>query len=177
MTNEAIYLVSVQQRLLSYKTLGDRTLERLDEKQLHWQPDETSNSVYLIVKHLSGNMLSRWTDFLTADGEKPWRRRDAEFEETTASREEILELWEKGWNCMMETLGSLQEADLEKTVYIRTQPHSAMDAINRQLCHVPYHVGQMVFIGKMLLKDQWESLSIPKGQSAGFNKKMSDKKP
>jgi hypothetical protein len=173
MSNEVDYLESARQRLLSYKKLGDETLERLNEEQLHWRPDDTSNSIYLIVKHLNGNMLSRWTDFLTSDGEKPWRQRDNEFEEAPADAAAIKALWEEGWARMMDTLNGLQEADLPKTVYIRSEPHSAMDAINRQLCHIPYHVGQIVFVGKMLLKGQWKSLSIPKGQSEQFNKKMS----
>jgi hypothetical protein len=176
MSVETIYLDSIKKRFLTYKTLGDKTLERLDEKQLHWQPDEDSNSIYLIIKHISGNMLSRWTDFLTTDGEKPWRNRDTEFETAPASKEEIRALWEKGWQCMLQTFDSLQAADLEKTVHIRTEPLVAIDAINRQLAHIPYHVGQIVYIGKMLLQNKWESLSIPKGKSDNFNKQMSGNK-
>ena len=171
-----IYLDSVKKRFITHRLLGEKTLERLNEAQLNWQPDDGSNSIYLIIKHISGNMLSRWTDFLTSDGEKPWRNRDAEFENSHASKETILELWNKGWDCMMGALDSLQEADLEKTVYIRTEPHAVVDAINRQLAHIPYHVGQIVYIGKMLLQEHWESLSIPKGKSDDFNKKMSGRK-
>lgn len=172
MSIEAIYLDSIKKRMLTYKVLGDKTLERLDEQQLHWQPDEHSNSIYQIVKHVSGNMLSRWTDFLTSDGEKPWRNRDMEFEEEKATRQEIIATWEKGWNCMLQTFDSLQEADLGKTITIRSEPLIVIDAINRQLAHIPHHVGQIVYIGKMLLKDKWESLSIPKGGSDAFNKQM-----
>ncbi|GAA0544948.1 DUF1572 family protein [Chitinophaga japonensis] len=171
----SIYLESVRKRFRSYKAMGDKTLERLDEAQLHWQPDPGSNSVYQIVRHVSGNMQSRWTDFLTTDGEKPWRNRDTEFEESNAAKAEIIALWEKGWSCLLQTLDSLQEADLEKTVHIRTEPHAVIDAINRQLAHIPSHVGQIMYIAKMLLKDRWESLSIPKGKSEDFNRAMSGK--
>ncbi len=163
------YLTSVKKRLLNHKDLGGKTLDRLDAAQLHWEPEGAPNSIAMIVKHLHGNMLSRWTDFLTTDGEKPNRNRDTEFQEDNASKEEILRLWEEAWKCMMDALESLTDEDLEKTVYIRREPHSVIDAINRQLAHIPYHIGQIVYIGKMLLKDQWESLSIPKGQSAAYN--------
>ncbi|WP_143309933.1 DUF1572 family protein [Chitinophaga vietnamensis] len=166
----SIYLNSVEQRFLTYKQLGGKTLERLSTEQLHWEPEGEPNSIALIVKHLHGNMLSRWTDFLTSDGEKPDRHRDREFEEDNAAKEEIIRRWEEGWKCMLDAIHSLQEADLEKTVLIRNEPHIVIDAINRQLAHIPYHVGQIVYIGKLLLKDQWQSLSIPKGQSEAFNK-------
>ncbi|KAA2243462.1 DUF1572 domain-containing protein [Chitinophaga agrisoli] len=172
MSLATIYLDSIKKRFMTYKMLGDQTLARLNEEQLHWQPDGSCNSIYLIIKHMSGNMLSRWTDFLTSDGEKPWRNRDTEFNEQTASKSEILAMWEKGWTCMFDTFNSLQEEDLEKTIHIRTEPLIALDAINRQLSHLPYHVGQIVYIGKMLLKDQWESLSIAKGRSDDFNQQM-----
>ncbi|NIG53980.1 DUF1572 family protein [Chitinophaga sp. Cy-1792] len=171
-----IYLDSVQKRFQTHKVLGDKTLARLNDKQLHWQPEGEPNSIAMIIKHLHGNMLSRWTDFLTTDGEKPGRHRDAEFEDDNLSKDELLALWEAGWKCLLDTLASLTEADLEKTVYIRQEPHSVIDAINRQLAHVPYHVGQIVWIGKALLQDQWESLSIPKGKSDDFNKSMSGKR-
>jgi hypothetical protein len=167
---EMIFLDSVIKRFSYYKDLGDKTLAQLSAEQLHWQAAGEPNSIYLIIKHLSGNMLSRWTNFLTSDGEKPWRNRDTEFEEDAASQEEVLEVWEKGWKCMMDTLKSLQPDDLEKTVNIRNEPHIVLDAINRQLSHVPYHIGQIVYIGKMITKENWQSLSIPKGQSQDFNK-------
>lgn len=169
---ERIYLDSVIKRIYYYKELGDKTMAQLTAEQLHWQPEGEPNSIYLIIKHMSGNMLSRWTDFLTSDGEKPWRDRDTEFEATNASREEVLETWERGWNCMMDTLRSLQPDDLIKTVNIRNEPLVAIDAINRQLAHLPYHVGQIVYLGKMLTKDNWQSLSIAKGQSQDYNKNM-----
>jgi hypothetical protein len=176
MNIETIYLDSIKKRFLTYKDLGDKTLERLDEQQLNWQPDEHSNSIRCIVKHISGNMLSRWTDFLTSDGEKPWRNRDTEFADGHASKAEIIAMWEKGWSCMMQTFDSLQGTDLEKTITIRSEPLIVIDAINRQLAHIPYHVGQILYIGKMLLKDKWDSLSIPKGGSDAFNKAMTEKK-
>lgn len=170
-----IYLDSVQKRLLYYKSLGEKTLAQLTAEQLHWQPAGDPNSIYLIIKHISGNMLSRWTDFLTSDGEKPWRNRDQEFETDAVPLEKILAIWEEGWKCMMDAIAALQPDDLEKTVYIRQEPHSVTDAINRQLSHIPYHVGQIVYIGKMIAQEKWQSLSIPKGQSQDFNRKMSGK--
>lgn len=168
---EQIFLDSAIKRIYYYKELGDKTLAQLNAEQLHWQPAGEPNSIYLIIKHLSGNMLSRWTDFLTSDGEKASRNRDTEFEDDqTASQAEVLATWEKGWTCMMDTLRSLQPEDLVKTVSIRNEPHAVIDAINRQLAHVPYHVGQIVYIGKMITKENWQSLSIPKGKSQDFNK-------
>ncbi|NSL87799.1 DUF1572 family protein [Chitinophaga sp. Mgbs1] len=171
-----LYLESIRQRFRSYKDLGTKTLDRLTAAQLHWQPSGEPNSIAMIVKHLHGNMLSRWTDFLTTDGEKEGRNRDQEFEEDNLSQEEILQRWNEGWNCLLNTIDNLQPEDLEKTVYIRGEAHSAMDAINRQLAHVPYHVGQIVYIGKALLGSGWESLSIPKGQSAEYFRKTPGKK-
>jgi hypothetical protein len=171
-----IFLESVLKRLHYYKSLGDETLAVLTGEQLHWQPDGEPNSIYLIVKHVSGNMRSRWTDFLHSDGEKPWRNRDSEFEEDNVSVADIKQLWEAGWQCMLDAISALQPEDLEKTVYIRSEPHVVIDAINRQLAHIPYHVGQIVYIGKMIKKNDWHSLSIPKGQSQDFNQHMFGKK-
>lgn len=166
-----IYLDSVKQRLLGYKALAEKTFAQLDDQQVHWQAKGEPNNIYIIVKHMSGNMLSRFTDFLSSDGEKPWRQREAEFEDDQpgGTKAAMLEIWEQGWTCLMQTLDSLQEEDLAKTVYIRTEPHSVMDALNRQLSHYPYHVGQIVYIGKLLKENNWQSLSIPKGGTAQFN--------
>lgn len=164
-----LYLDSVLQRFRSYYDMGTKTIERLDTTQLHWQPQGEPNSIAMIVKHLRGNMLSRWTDFLTSDGEKRDRHRDEEFEEDQASKEVVLQRWHEGWACLLKAIGSLTPDDLEKTIYIRAEAHSVLDAINRQMTHVPYHVGQMVYIGKMILGENWQSLSIPKGQSEAFN--------
>lgn len=165
-----VFLDSALQRFRFYYDMGSKTLERLDTAQMHWQPQGEPNSIAMIVHHMYGNMLSRWTDFLTTDGEKPNRKRDEEFEEDNAPKELIIQRWNEGWECLLQAVGSLQPDDLEKTVYIRAEPHSVVDAINRQLTHLPYHTGQMVYIAKMILGEKWESLSIPKGKSEEFNK-------
>ena len=163
------YLNSVKKRFDNYKTLGEKTFEQLNDEQLFWQYNEESNSIATIVKHLSGNMLSRWTDFLTSDGEKQWRERDSEFENDVKSRQELLAIWNKGWNCLFNALNSIKEDDWQKDIFIRNERHSVVDGINRQLAHYPYHVGQIVFIGKMVKGTTWKSLSIPKGKSEPFN--------
>lgn len=162
------YLESVIKQFEYYKLLGEKTFAQIPDDRLFWQYNEDSNSIATIVKHLSGNMLSRWTDFLTTDGEKEWRNRDAEFENDISTKHEMLEKWNEGWNVFLNTLKSLKDEDLEKIVYIRNQGHTVLEAINRQLAHYPYHIGQIVFIGKMCA-DKWDSLSIPKGNSKQFN--------
>ena len=166
------YLTSVIKRFLVYKALGDKTMEQLDEENLFWQYNDASNSIAIIVQHLWGNMLSRWTNFLTEDGEKEWRERDAEFEKVINTKEELIIKWDEGWDCLFAALKSLTVDDLNKTIYIRKEPLTVIDAINRQLAHYSYHVGQLVYIGKMQLNDRWISLSIPKGNSKEFNDKM-----
>ncbi len=151
-----------------YKTLGDKTIAQLTEAQLFVKPSSGSNSIAIIVQHMSGNMLSRWTDFLATDGEKEWRNRDAEFEDTITEKKALLDSWDKGWNCLFTTLHNLTEDDLMTIVYIRNMGQTAVDAIARQLCHYSYHIGQIVFIGK-LLNDDFESLSIPKNNSSQYN--------
>jgi hypothetical protein len=163
------YLTSAIKQFEYYKMLGDKAMLQTEDEKLFWQYNEDSNSVATIVKHLWGNMLSRWTDFMTTDGEKEWRNREAEFENDITTREELLGLWEAGWQCLFSALNSLKEADLNKIIYIRNEGHSVAEAINRQLAHYPYHVGQIVFIGKMVSGNSWKSLSIPKGGSALFN--------
>ncbi len=157
--------------------MGEAAIAQIPDSQLHWQYNEASNSVYVIVKHISGNMLSRFTDFLSSDGEKPWRERDKEFEDEGEIRDSasLMIRWEEAWQCLFEQLKSLTEADLEEIVYIRKEPHTVIEALNRQLGHYAYHVGQMVFLGKMICEDNWQSLSIPKGRSEEFNKKMFSK--
>ncbi|GAB3713640.1 DUF1572 domain-containing protein [Spirosoma flavus] len=162
------YLPSAIREFEYYKLLGDKTLAQLPDDALFWQYNEQSNSVAILVNHLWGNMLSRWTDFLTADGEKEWRDREGEFTNQVQSRDELLQKWQEGWNRLLSTLRSLQEDDLTKIIYIRNQGHTVQEAINRQLAHYPYHIGQLVFLGKMLVED-WSSLSIPKGESRQFN--------
>ena len=162
------YLESVIRQLEYYKMLGEKTFDQLTDEQLFWRHNDESNSIATIVKHLWGNMLSRWTDFLTTDGEKKWRKRDAEFENAISDKTQVLKLWNEGWNVCLTTLRSLTADDLDKTVYIRNQGHTVMDAINRQLAHYPYHIGQIVHIGKMCA-GKWTSLSIPRGNSRQFN--------
>ena len=163
------YLNSVIKRFQSYKALGESTFNQLKDEDLLWQYNQQSNSIAIIVQHMAGNMLSRWTDFLNTDGEKEWRNRETEFESIITTRQELLAKWNEGWDCLFNALSSITEDDWEKKVYIRNEPHSVVDAINRQLSHYPYHVGQIVFIGKMLAGADWNSLSIPKGKSDDFN--------
>lgn len=164
------YRQSAIKQFEQYKALGEKTFAQLSDEQLFWQYNAESNSIGTIVKHLSGNMLSRWTAFLTSDGEKPWRQRDAEFENDITTRTELLEKWNKGWECLFNALNPLTAEDLERKILIRNEPHSVMEAINRQLTHYAYHIGQIVFIGKMVLDKNWHSLSIPKNGSKAFNK-------
>jgi hypothetical protein len=163
------YLESVKKQFEYYKLLGDKTIALLPDEKLSWQYNEESNSMATIVKHLHGNMMSRWTNFLTTDGEKEWRQRDAEFENDIPSKARMLEIWNEGWACLFNALNELTEEDLSKTIYIRNQGHTVMEAINRQLAHYPYHVGQMVYLGKMISGAGWVSLSIPKGNSKTYN--------
>ena len=164
----AQYLQSVIKQFEYYKLLGEKTFNQMPDEKLFWQMNEDSNSVATIVKHLSGNMLSRWTDFLNSDGEKEWRNRDAEFENDIDTRQKMMTVWQAGWEVFLQTLNALTEADLDKMIYIRNQGHTVMEAINRQLAHYPYHIGQIVYIGK-LNATHWESLSIPRGNSQQFN--------
>lgn len=170
------YLNSAVKRLLYYKHLGDKAIGQLNENELHFTPNESSNSIAVIVQHLVGNMLSRWTDFLTSDGEKPWRQRDAEFEEHQFNRTELLAHWEQAWGCCTATLQSLTADDLLKTITIRNEPLSVIDAINRQLCHLPYHVGQIIYLAKMMKDQDWQSLSIAKGASEQYNQQLNSKR-
>ena len=163
------YLSSVKKQFSYYKMLGEKAMEQVPDEKLYWQFNATSNSIAIIIKHLWGNMLSRWTDFLTSDGEKDWRDRDAEFEQDIVGREQLLARWNEGWKCLFDAIDPLTEADLEKEIYIRNMGHTVMEAINRQLAHYPYHVGQMVFIAKMVADESWQSLSIPKGNSKNYN--------
>lgn len=164
-----IYLESVKKQFLYYKTLGEKAIAQLEPEQLFVSVNEDTNSIAIIIKHLSGNMISRWTDFLTSDGEKEWRNRDGEFEETINSKEELMALWDKGWDCFFKAFDALTPSQLETIIYIRNEGHTVMEAINRQLAHYPYHVGQIVFFAKMLKKTEWDSLSIPKNKSNSYN--------
>lgn len=164
-----IYLESVKKQMLYYKTIADKAIAQLEAEQLFISSNEDTNSIAVIIKHMAGNMLSRWTDFLTTDGEKEWRNRDAEFENEITSKKELLELWEKGWKCFFDAINSLKPEDLTQIIYIRNEGQTVIDAINRQLAHYPYHIGQIVFYAKMLKNDSWDSLSIPKNKSNQYN--------
>jgi hypothetical protein len=167
MTND--YLQSIRKQFEYYKMLGDKTFAQLPEDKLFWQYNDDSNSIAIIVKHMWGNMLSRWTDFLTSDGEKDWRNRDAEFENDIKSGQELLAKWNEGWSCLFNAINPLTVEDLNTIIYIRNQGHTVTEELNRQLAHYSYHVGQIVFIGKMLTGSNWISLSIPKGNSQSYN--------
>jgi hypothetical protein len=171
------YLNTVIRRFKYYKELGDKTFEQLNDWDFHYQPNEESNSIAIIIRHMAGNMLSRWTNFLTEDGEKEWRQRDDEFTTHSHSKQQLIEEWEKGWNCLFDTLGSLKKKDLKKTVTIRQEPLSVIDAINRQLAHYPYHVGQILHIAKIIKGKNWQNLSIPKGESQAYNNSAEIKDP
>ena len=165
----ASYLESVKKQFLYYKMLGEKAIDQLEPHQLFVSVNEDTNSIATIIKHISGNMLSRWTDFLTSDGEKEWRNRDAEFENDLQSKDEVLVVWNKGWDCFLDTLNSLKPEQLSDIIYIRNEGHAVIEAINRQLAHYPYHVGQIVFYAKQLKNGEWDSLSIPRNKSGNYN--------
>jgi len=170
-----IFLQTSVKRLGYYKELGDKIFSTLTEADFHYQPNEESNSIALIIQHLSGNMISRWTNFLTSDGEKEWRNRDQEFETIGNSKEQLLLMWEKGWEVCLGAIKALVEDDLLKTIYIRNEGLMVVDAINRQLAHYPYHVGQIIYVAKIIKNEKWESLSIPRNKSQQFNDSMKTK--
>ena len=155
-----------------YKTLAERAMQQVGDEQLFVTLDKEANSIALIVKHMAGNMRSRWTDFLDTDGEKPDRNRDSEFEDPPASRDKLMEMWEEGWSCVRRALEPLSDADLARTVMIRGEAHSVMQAINRQIAHYAYHVGQIVFLAKHFGHADWQSLTVPKNRSAEFNQSV-----
>ncbi|HLO80672.1 MAG TPA: DUF1572 domain-containing protein [Chitinophagaceae bacterium] len=163
------FLSSAIKEFQRYRSLGEKAIEQIPDEMLLWQYNPESNSVAIIVKHMAGNMLSRWTDIFNSDGEKEWRKRDAEFVNDLKSREEILTMWNKGWELVFNTLNSLTEQDLERTIYIRGEAHTVVEAIHRQLAHYPSHVGQIIYIGKMVCDAKWTSLSIPRNRSDEFN--------
>lgn len=174
----ALYIDEAFRSLRGHKRLADGAIAQLSEEQFFAAPDPESNSVAIIMKHLAGNMRSRFTDFLTSDGEKPDRNRDREFlMHNDAKREEVLTSWEQNWQLVFETLNSLRPEDLERTVTIRGEPHTVLQAINRQVAHYAYHVGQIVFLAKHLKGDEWKTLSVPKGQSETYNATLLKKQP
>ena len=169
------YLESSIKQFEYYKSLGDKTFNQLTFDELKKEFAEDSNSISIIVKHIVGNMLSRWTNFLTEDGEKKWRQRDEEFVDTFHSKEELLSAWNEGWDCLFSAIKPLKSVDLERIIYIRNQGHTVVEAINRQMMHYAYHVGQIVFLGKLAKGNNWQSLSIPKGKSKDYNKEKFSK--
>lgn len=158
----AEYLAVVRQRFAEMKRSAERAISQVSDEELLWAPNEESNSIAVIMKHMSGNMLSRWTDIFESDGEKPDRNRDGEFEARGLTREALLALWERGWARLQETLASLGEEDLLRTITIRSQPHSLIQAIERQMYHYGYHIGQIVYICKALRNADWQTLTIPR---------------
>jgi len=166
------FLKDCIKRFEYYKSLGDKTFDQLEEKDLFFKPSPDSNSIAIIIQHMYGNMLSRWTNFLTEDGEKEWRNRDAEFNEMKISKQDLLSFWNEGWNVLLNTLKILTPEDLTKTIHIRTEPLIVYDAIIRQMAHYPYHVGQIITLAKMIKDKDFKNLSIPKGDSQQFNQQM-----
>lgn len=159
-------------RFLYYKELGDKSFAQLSDEQMFWQYNEESNSIAVIVKHIGGNMLSRWTNFWKEDGEKPWRNRDMEFVNTFKNKTEILDYWEKRWACLFEALNEITPENINYTIFIRHEPHSVLDALLRQLAHYPYHIGQIIYIAKMLKNDDWKTLSIARNASDAYTIEM-----
>jgi len=173
----AHYLDEARRQFRGHKRLGEGAIAQLTDDQLFVTLDPESNSVAIVVKHLAGNMRSRFTDFLTSDGEKPDRHRDQEFELTAkTTRSEIMQWWEQGWACVFAALDSLTPGDVIRTVYVRHEPHTVLQAVNRQLAHYAYHVGQIVFLAKHLRSTDWKTLSVPRGQSEEFNRKMEERR-
>ena len=166
------YLLDSMHLLRYYKKLADSALAQVTDEQIYELLDEDANSIAIVMKHMAGNMKSRWTDFLSDDGEKPWRNRDSEFEQPPANRDDLVRLWEEGWARVFEALQSLTDADLDRTVTIRGEAHSVMQAINRQIAHYSYHCGQIVLLAKHFQHAHWKSLSVPRGKSAEFNAKV-----
>ncbi|HMF73687.1 MAG TPA: DUF1572 family protein, partial [Flavitalea sp.] len=166
------YLESAIRRVDAYRELSERAMSQLNDEDFYYRPNPQSNNIAIIIQHLSGNMISRWTNFLTEDGEKPGRSRDTEFQDQQYSRQQLMQMWHAGWGCFLSSLRSLKEEDLLKTIYIRTEPLIVIDAVNRQLSHYPNHAGQIIYIAKMIKGGHWKSLSIPIGESEEFNKKM-----
>ena len=156
------YLNSVTKEFRYYKGLAEKAMDQLNEQDLFWQYNEESNSIAVIVNHLRGNMLSRWTDFLTSDGEKEWRQRDAEFEDIIDTPDELYRRWEEGWQCLFDALAMVNEDNFEQKIYIRNQEHTIIEAVNRQLAHYANHVGQIVYIARMIKGKDWKSLTVPK---------------
>lgn len=174
-TSNRLVIDAIIARFKAYKEMAEKAFGQVSDNQLHQPLDENTNSIAVIVKHLSGNLLSRFTDFLTSDGEKPDRDRDSEFVDDIPDRRAMVMMWERGWQCLFDAISPLTDEDLNKTVTIRGEPHSVIDALLRQLSHHSYHVGQIVQLARFLAKDKWTVLTIPRGGSQQFNARMSQK--
>ena len=168
MSGEELYLLETIKSLRGIKSLAEKAIEQISEEELHYSPDSESNSVAIIMKHISGNMLSRFTDFLTSDGEKSWRKRDNEFIDEKLSRDGILEFWNRGWECVLNAVKDLKPEDLASKVFIRDEEHTVMRALQRQLVHYSYHTGQIVYLCKQIRKSEFHTLSISRGQSENY---------
>jgi hypothetical protein len=168
-----VYLDSVKKQFLYYKTLGEKAIEQLEPEQLFESVNHDDNSIAVIVKHLSGNMISRWTNFMTTDGEKESRNRDSEFENNITTKQDVLITWNAGWNCFFLALNDVEPQQLSAVIYIRSEGHTVFEAINRQLAHYSYHIGQIVFYAKQLKNKDWHNLSIERNQSISYNLKKS----
>ncbi|MGB5238358.1 MAG: DUF1572 family protein [Flavobacteriaceae bacterium] len=166
------YLQNIIREFQRYKSLGDRCFEQLNEPDIHWRLSDENNSIAIIVKHMVGNMLSRWTNFLTDDGEKPWRQRDNEFEAPYSAIAEMIKAWESGWECVFNALNTIDDTNFGEKVLIRDEKHTIPEALNRQLAHYAYHTGQIVWISKNVKGTEWKSLTIPKGKSEDYNRSM-----
>src|SRR5450631_1337702 len=166
------YITSTKKQFTQYKTLGEKAIDQVPDEGLYWQYNRETNSIAIIVKHLTGNMLSRFTDFFISDGEKSWRDRDGEFENEILTRDQLMALWNQGWDCLFRVLNVLHEEDLSRTVKIRNEEHTVIDAMNRQLTHYAYHVGQIIYIGKIITDSNWKTLTIPRMGSREVNTKM-----
>ena len=167
-----LYLRDIIQTYRNHKTLAERAMAQVSDADLHYMLDGDANSIAIIVKHLAGNLQSRFTDFLTTDGEKPWRHRDEEFEGRTVSRAELMAKWEQGWAVLFDALAALTDKQLHDTVTVRGQPLRVHEALHRSLAHTSYHVGQIVFLSKALGGEGWTSLTIPRGQSDAFTQRL-----
>jgi hypothetical protein len=166
----AVFMSAITNAFEANKRLADRAVEQVPDDKLHTALDANTNSIAVMMKHVAGNLASRWTDFLTTDGEKPWRNRDDEFVDSFTSRAQLWEFWERGWACLLKTLNSLKREDLEKTVMIRGEPHSVPLALERSLGHTCYHIGQIVQVARIHAGEKWTTLTIPRGGSHQFNK-------
>ena len=176
MNTEQAFLQSAIKKFKAQKSLGEKTFAQLNDQDFLFKPSTETNSIAVIVQHMHGNMLSRWTNFLTEDGEKEWRKRDEEFEDSFKTKQQIEDAWNKGWACVLDTLENLKPEDLTKTITIRSEPMLVVDAIIRQLDHYGYHVGQIVYLGKLIKHKNWQTLSIAKNESKLYTNVMNHKK-